>query len=219
MLSILIAFLFYRSHYLLNTTIINFGLGIIGIVIPTTLINFLCFLMDNQIKKSSLVFLNTVNNHLIVTNDIYLALENSIVSLRNPLRIYVIDLVNMKKAKINPKIIFNEFKRKVGTNTILGMFTDQLIMSIDEGNDLSVLISEYIDDIEAIIDDESEFKASEFTTYASLYLMAFVVLIVLKAFYIAYATDPIIYNIYHQVAVLATLFVVFETITKTLKES
>lgn len=203
-LSVICCIIFYKSDFIDSTRFVKISFSLIGLLAPFMALNIMSYLVENKIKKQSISFLTGLNNFYQTYNDIFMSFEQLIDITNEPLRGYIKGVVGRNKMKVDPITNLNEFKMNVGKDTELGLFVDNLKISILEGTNTKLLIEEFLKDIELLLDADEKYKADEIMSYSASYIFVIVVIIGIKSAYTIFEPS-IIETWWHQLATALAL--------------
>lgn len=209
--------IFYVSNFLSNYFIVKVSFGLIGFFIPFIVLKLMGYLMESRVKKQSIVWMTGVRNYNRTINDIFKAFEFTIDSTPEPLSSYTKSMVLKHKAKISQAKCLNDFQANVGQHSELGLFIDNLKLSIYEGADVNRLIEEYISDMEKLYEIEDGFVAEEIAANVAVYFLIAIVILGVRVIYTISYTSAVVNELWHQLAVSLSLFVSLLIIVKSLR--
>ncbi|MDK2920168.1 MAG: hypothetical protein PWQ37_2901 [Candidatus Petromonas sp.] len=147
--------------------------GLLGFMMPFLFLQILSEAMKEKIKKSSIDFLITFKNFLIILEkaDIFDAFERTVEFLSEPLRSFVeIMVYERKKYKLNAIKCLNNFKEKLD-NPDLHLFIENLKLCYIHGGDYIALTDEFIDEIGKINDIDDEENTEDMLLNMGLYFL------------------------------------------------
>ena len=216
-ISIAFFLIFYISNFLSHHFLVKFCFGLIGLLIPSIALKLLGYQMENKVRKQSIIYTTGLRNYNRTMNDIFKAFEMIIDSTAEPLKSYTKSMVLKHKAKVSQAKCLNDFQMNVGIHSELGMFIDNLKLAINEGADINKLIDEYISDMEKLYEIDDEFLAEEVSASVSIYLLIAIVLLGTRTIYSISEMNSIINEVWHQVAVSASLITSVYIIIRSLR--
>ena len=215
-LSTVFFLIFYFSNFISSHMIIKITFGVVGFFVPFVILKLVGYIMENRVRKQSVVFVTGIRNYNRTLNDLFRAFEMVMDSTPEPLRSYTESMVLKHKAKISQAKCLNDFQSNVGQNSELGLLVDNLKLAIYEGADVNRLIEEYINDMEKLYELEDEFVAEEITSSVAIYMLIAIVIIGTKMIY-SLSSTGIVNELWHQLTVAFSLCVSLWIIIITLR--
>lgn len=208
---------FFKSDFLMGGLIIQISFAFVGATLPFIVLNIISSVMQEKVKKQSIVFLTGLKNYYMTYHDIFKAFEMLTLILPQPLASYT-QVVHMKyKAKLSPIKCLSDFRRNVGSHSNLGLFTDNLIVSLVEGTDLELLIDEYVRDIEMLSEEEDQSKADQKFAHIMIYLFVLLLFLAIRSIHNMPDFEFVTSLFWHQLATLLAIFTSIWIIIKTLR--
>ncbi len=215
--SVIMLFIFYTSHFIIDELFINLSFGAIGFSVPFIGLNVMGYAMESKVRKQSIVYMTAVRNYNRTFNDLFKSFEMVIESSPEPLKSYTKSMVMKHKAKISQAKCLNDFQTNVGPLTEIGLLVDNLKLALYEGADINKLIEEYIIDMEKLYEIEDSFRADEISSDIMIYILVLIVIGGTKMVYAMDYTQNIVNLWWHQITVVVALFVSLFIIVKTLR--